>query len=100
MTTDHLHGPWTASRLDQYGYVLTDQDVDHEEPVRSIVVTRGPASPVARDGDEPRMPGGGWHIGDVLYAHDDLDDDPEQIPTLWAQAQAVAAALNTAGGAA
>lgn len=79
--------------LDSAGYVLNLTEDDPED-ADSIAVVRGSAMPAASDDDEiPRMPDT-YQPDDVLYTLTDLDDEPERVPTLWEQAQAVAEAMS------
>jgi hypothetical protein len=87
-----LRGPWVAVLCDDYGDLLTPDDVNADDGSYTVEVVRDSAAP--KDG---RMPGS-YHSGDVLYSLDDLfvdDEDPSVgVWARWTQAQAVAEALN------
>lgn len=101
MTSEHLRGPWQAI-LSQAGDVLdgTDPlgDLNPDDEV-DISIRRGSALP-DEDGSLP----GSYRSGDAIELWDDMyveDGDPStDADARWAQAQAMAAGLNAAGGAA
>jgi hypothetical protein len=98
-----MTGPWQAVALDHHGYTIDpNDDEDDLSECERIGVVRRTAAPVA---EKPttvegitytypdRMPPQNeW--ADVLYLLDDLDDEPDRVPLLLAQAVAVAEALN------
>lgn len=103
-TTDsqHLTGPWQAvisSGGDAYDGVRTALIELGEEGEVDISVRRGTAAP-----DDAYLPGS-HHTGDVAYELEnvylvDPDDASVGAEARFAQAQAMAAGLNAAGGAA
>lgn len=106
---NHLQGPWTAVLTDLTGFVYTsvadarDNVEDPDEQV-SIAIVRGSALPDDRSGCRLRLPGS-YHSGDMAYEMDDVylddpDDESVGAEARYAQAQAMAAGLNAAGGAA
>lgn len=98
-----MTGPWQAVALDEHGYTIDpNDDEDDISDCRRIGVVRRTAAPVT---EQPSTvegitytyparvpPQNEW--ADVLYVRDDVDDDPERVPLLIAQAVAVAQALN------
>lgn len=95
-TTDPGH--WLAVAVDCCGEVLDIGDLSEPdqrlaaEEIESIAVVRGSGAPAHRDG-VLTMPET-CRNDDVLYEVEDLGDDPDRVPTAWAQARAVAAAMN------
>lgn len=88
-----VRGPWMAVVLDGAGYVLDLTEDDIEDACR-IAIVRGSAMPTGSDYDEiPRVPSQ-HRFDDVLYEARDLDDEPERVPIIWEQAQAIAEAMN------
>lgn len=83
-----LRGPWFAVLSDNYGELYESIEDFGEGDSVEIAVVRGTAAPTGS-----RRPGSYRNI-DVLYELEDLDDEPQEIADRWAQAQAVAAALN------
>lgn len=98
-----LTGPWTAVALDESGYVinLNDPEEPDLEECRQIGVVRRTANPVP-DGPpydgyaQPDKMPSQYTRADVLFMTGYVDDDPDDAPRLYAQAIAIAAALNTA----
>lgn len=110
MTTDeHLTGPWVAILSDSDGFVyesvadLRDSAEDPDGEMFEISVRRGTAAVIRPAGDRGRLPGS-CRSGDVAYELDDVwlndEDDSIGVAARFAQAQAMAAGLNMAGGAA
>jgi len=107
--TDHLQGPWTAVLADRSGFVYESvedarENIDDPDDEVTITVVRGTALPDDRSGCRLRLPGS-LHCGDQAYALDDVylndpDDPSVGADARYAQAQAMAAGLNAAGGAA
>jgi hypothetical protein len=99
-TQDHLRGPWQAvisARGDAYDGVRTALIELGEEGEVDISVRRGSAAP-----DDGCLPGS-YHTGDVAYELEyvylvDPDDPSVGAEARFAQAQAMAAGLNAAGG--
>lgn len=106
--SDHLRGPWVAVLSDISGFVfptVTDaiESIGEEEEVE-IAVVRGSALPNDRNGTSGtllRRPGS-FSAGDLAYEIEcylvDPDDESLGAEARWAQAQAMAAGLNAAGG--
>lgn len=91
-----MAGPWQAVALDPMGYTLDPHDEDDDmSECDQIAVVRRTAAPVTTGGDCPKMPTE-FRYDDVLYRLDDLQDEPDRVPTLLAQAVATAEALNRA----
>lgn len=91
---DALAGPWTAVLSDGDGFVYESiGHVDDGDYVNVSVVRRS-AAPV-----DDRLPGS-YDPRDVLYQHDTFDapEDGAEIAERWAQAQAIADALNAPAG--
>ena len=87
---DALRGPWTAVLSDGDGFVYgCIAHVENGDYV-NISVVRRTAAPV-----DDRLPGS-RDPRDVLFEHDTFDapEDGAEIAERWAQAQAIAAALN------
>lgn len=108
--TDYLRGPWHVVLADRDGFVydsLTDLIQDHADADEvSISIRRGTALPVADadvdqgdddDMDNTRLPGS-YKADDLIEIFDDYVEEGAEMR--WAQAQAMAAGLNAAGGAA
>jgi hypothetical protein len=98
-TTDHLREPWKAVLADEDGDILDGLDgLDPDNEV-SISIRRGTALP-----DERGALPGTYKSGDIIELWDFLyveDGDPStDAPARWAQAQAMAAGLNSAEAAA
>lgn len=109
--TDHLQGPWAAVIADRDGFVYNSVDdvrenAEDPEDEYTIAVVRGSAVPTDRNGTTGcrlRLPGSAF-CGDKAYEIENiyLDGDGDETTGLearWAQAQAMAAGLNAAGGA-
>lgn len=104
-TTDQTTDGWLAVLADRDGFVYptfaqarADLDDDAE---MTISVVRGTALPVDDDlGDGLRACSGPYNAGDVAYEIDaylvDPDDESEGAAVRYAQAQAMAAGLNSA----
>lgn len=100
-----LAGPWQAVLADRYGNVypsvaaaLEEAEDPDEEVLISVV--RGTATPTDRGGDLHAP--GTHHSGDVVFEIEAYleDDDPSVgAEARFAQAEAMAAGLNAAGGA-
>jgi hypothetical protein len=104
MTDPHLSGPWQAvlsHRGESYPDMRTAQIELGENGEVDISVRRGTA--LAHEDDYPYLPSS-YNSGDVAYKLDGIyfsDGDPStDAEARWAQAQAMAAGLNAAGGAA
>jgi hypothetical protein len=99
---------WVAVLADHSGFVyesVEDARENAEDPEGEefeISVRRGSAAVITPAGDRGRLPGS-YLSGDLAYELDDvwLDDDDETVGVAvrFAQAQAMAAGLNTAQGA-
>jgi hypothetical protein len=107
---ENLTGPWVAVLADTYGFVYESvadarENADHAAGREfGVSVRRGTAAVIEPAGDRGRLPGS-YHSGDLAYELDDvwLDDADDQsigADARFAQAQAMAAGLNAAGGAA
>lgn len=98
VTVNHPQGPWTAV-LSQHGDILDNLNGLRPDDEVDISICRWSAMP-DEDGILPRA----YASGDVIELWDDLyveDGDPStNAAARWAQAQAMAAGLNAAGGAA
>ncbi len=101
-TSDHPRGPWQAVlsyRGESYPDMRTARiELDRRGEV-DISVRRGTALP--HEDDDGYLPDG-YNSGDVAYQLDGVyfsDGDPStDAEARWAQAQAMAAGLNAAGG--
>jgi hypothetical protein len=107
-SAEHLRGPWQAFIADRDGFVYDSvadalENIDDPDDEIRITVVRGSARPNDRSGDRLRLPGSSF-CGDKAYELDDvyLADDDESVSATarFAQALAMAAGLNAAGGAA
>jgi hypothetical protein len=106
--SEHLRGPWLATLSDRAGFVYDSVadargNADDPDDEFSVSIVRGTAMPDDRSGCRLRMPGS-YSAGDQIFDLDDLylDDDGDESVTAgarFAQAQAMAAGLNAAGGA-
>jgi hypothetical protein len=106
-TSVHLAGPWQAVLAESDGFVydsVADALENAEDPEGEFTVTvvRGSAMPNDRSGCRLRLPGS-FLSGDKAYELDDvyLDGDGDESVSAvarFAQAQAMAAGLNAAGG--
>jgi hypothetical protein len=105
---EHLRGPWVAVLTDRSGFVyesvavaVEDLGEDYDEEVE-ISVRRGSAAPADRFGNL-RTPGS-YSTGDLAYETEAYLVDPGDASVgaeaRYVQAQAMAAGLNAAGGAA
>jgi hypothetical protein len=94
---DAVKGPWRAVLADENGFVTTLGDLDPSDVV-SIRIVRDRDMPV-RQVDFERLPGS-RETGqlDTLYELDDLIVGDDDVAGRWAQAQTVAALLNTRNG--
>ncbi len=103
-TSDHLRGPWQAVLAECHGDVYASvaeaihelgEDFDEE---LTVSVVRGTAAPT-----HDQMPGS-WRSADRIFELEvwlvDPDDEGCGAEARFAQAQAMAAGLNAAGGAA
>lgn len=97
-TADALRGPWQAVLIDGDGYVIDNMSDLHPHQEVSISIRRWSALPTGPVGEQ-RLPGT-CRSGDVIELWDYLyveDGDPStDAPARWAQAQAMAAGLNSA----
>lgn len=102
--SDHLTGPWRAvisHRGEAYDSLRTASIELGQEGEVDISVRRGTA--LAHEDDDGYLPGS-YHTGDVAYELEnvyieDPDDPSVGAEARFAQAQAMAAGLNAAGGA-
>lgn len=105
---EHLRGPWAAILADSMGFVYeseADARENAEDPENEefeVSVRRGTAAATRPAGDRARLPGS-YSVGDLAYEIDDVwmndEDDSVTVAARFAQAQAMAAGLNAAGGA-
>jgi hypothetical protein len=101
-----LVGPWQVVLADRHGNVYADvatalaEVEDQDDPV-TISVVRGTAVPERLGGD--LFAPGSHHTGDVAYEIEAYLEDPHDstigADARLAQAEAMAAGLNAAGGA-
>jgi hypothetical protein len=91
--TDHLEGPWTAVLSDGDGYAVDDLGELFADSEVEISIRRDTALP----DDEGKLPGS-FNGGDLIEVFGDYFGEGGE--PRWAQAQAMAAGLNAAGGAA
>lgn len=88
---DHLTGPWMAVLSDSDGYTA-DSFADIEGDEVHISIRCGTALP----DEEGKLPGT-YNSDDLIEVFEDYIE--EGARSRWVQAQAMAAGLNTAGGA-
>ncbi len=93
-----MTGPWEAFAVDPHGFVIDPTDPeDSLAECTSVTIVRRTARPALEGpGAEFRRMPTEQDPADVLWLIDDLDDNPDEIPHVFAVADAVAAALNTA----
>lgn len=109
ITADALRGPWLAVLADRWGFVydsVADAAENTEDPDEEhrVTIVRGTAMPNDRSGCRLRLPGT-YRCGDVAFELNDVyldgeGDESTGAAARLAQAQAMAAGLNAAGGAA
>lgn len=101
---EHLAGPWFAVLADHAGFVYDSvadarENAEDTDETFEISVRRGTAAVITPAGDRGRLPGS-YHCGDLAYELDVyldvyLDDPSVAAAARLAQAQAMAAGLNT-----
>jgi hypothetical protein len=95
-TSDHLRGPWQAV-LSVSGDIYADFSDLHGFEEVDISICRASACPVRGEDGITEWPRS-FRGDDMIELFEDLEHDEAQIR--WVQAQAMAAGLNAAGGAA
>lgn len=71
MSQPAAQGPWTAVLADNYGHIYDSIDDVEPDDDPKVCVVRGSAAP-----KDSRLPGI-YQSADVLYKHDDFDDDQD-----------------------